>query len=130
LTRSSPEYRFTFWQRCQALTHKLERFFEACAKRHAASNEAWIRNKIQRHGLLNTLILDGWGMAGRKEAETSVTFALMIMSVGAEGLDMMRIKDLNICGIQQSTDELSAMSAQEKIAVMRASRIKLSDASE
>ena len=57
-------------------------------------------------------------------------FALMIMSVGAEGLDMMRIKDLNICGIQQSTDELSAMSAQEKIAVMRASRIKLSDASE
>ena len=38
-------------------------------------------------------------------------FALMIMSVGAEVLDMMRIKDLNICGIKQSTDELSAMSA-------------------
>ncbi|XAT58722.1 hypothetical protein GN241_15965 [Rhodobacteraceae bacterium IMCC1335] len=57
-------------------------------------------------------------------------FALMIMSVGAEGLDMMRIKDLNICGIKQSTDELSAMSAQEKINAMRASRIKLSDASE
>jgi hypothetical protein len=54
----------------------------------------------------------------------------MIMSVGAEGFDMMRIKDLNICGIKQSTDELSAMSAQEKIAAMRASRIKLSDAPE
>ena len=57
-------------------------------------------------------------------------FALMIMSVGAEGLDMIRIKDLNICGIKQSTDELSVMSAQEKIAAMRASRIKLSDTSE
>ncbi|MGB0832042.1 MAG: hypothetical protein ACPGQW_13770 [Paracoccaceae bacterium] len=57
-------------------------------------------------------------------------FALMIMSVGAEELDMMRIEDLNICGIKQSTDELSAMPAQEKIAAMRASRIKLSDASE
>jgi hypothetical protein len=66
-------------------------------------------------------------MAGRKEAETSVKFALMIMSVGAEELDMMRIEDLNICGIK---DELSAMSAQEKVAAMRASRIKLSDASE
>ena len=43
-------------------------------------------------------------------------FALMIMSVGAEGLEMMRIKDLDICGIKQSTDELSAMSAQEEIA--------------
>ena len=69
-------------------------------------------------------------MAGRKEAETSVKFALMIMSVGAEGLDMMRIKDPNICSINQSADEVSAMSAQEKIAAMRASRIKLSDASE
>jgi len=69
-------------------------------------------------------------MAGRKKAETSVQFALMIMSVGAEELDMMRIEDLNICGIKQSTDELSAMPAQEKIAAMRASRIKLSDASE
>jgi len=59
-----------------------------------------------------------------------VKFALMIMSVGAEGLDMMRIKDPKICGIKQSTDELSAMSVQEKIAAMRASRIKLSDASE
>ena len=68
-------------------------------------------------------------MAGRKKAETCVKFALMIMSVGAEELDMMRIEDLNICGIKQSTDELSAMSAQEKIAAMRASRIKLSDAS-
>ena len=57
-------------------------------------------------------------------------FALMIMSVGAEGLDMMRIKDPNICSINQSADEVSAMSAQEKIAAMRASRIKLSDASE
>ena len=57
-------------------------------------------------------------------------FALMIMSVGAEGLDMMRIEDLKICGIKQSTDELSAMPAQEKIAAMRASRIKLSDSSE
>ena len=55
-------------------------------------------------------------------------FALMIMSVGAEGLDMIRIKDLNICGIKQSTDELSVMSAQEKIALMRASRVELSDA--
>ena len=69
-------------------------------------------------------------MAGRKKAETSVKFALMIMSVAAEELDMMRIEDLNICGIKQSTDELSAMPAQEKIAAMRASRIKLSDASE
>ena len=69
-------------------------------------------------------------MAGRKEAETSVKFALMIMSVGAEGLDMMRIKDPNICSINQSADEVSAMSAQEKIAAMRASRIKLSDAFE
>ena len=69
-------------------------------------------------------------MASRKESQTSVKFALMIMSVGAEGLDMMRIEDLNICGIKQSTDELSAMSAQEKIAAMRASRIELSDASE
>ena len=68
-------------------------------------------------------------MAGRKKAETSVKFALMIMSVAAEELDMMRIEDLNICGIKQSTDELSAMPAQEKIAAMRASRIKLSDAS-
>jgi hypothetical protein len=59
-----------------------------------------------------------------------VKFALIIMSVGAEGLDMMRIKDLNICGIKQSTDELSAMSAQEKIAAMQASRVKLSYASE
>ena len=75
-------------------------------------------------------MLDGWGMAGRKQAETSVKFALMIMSVGAEGLDMMRIKDPNICSINQSADEVSAMSAQEKIAAMRASRIKLSDASE
>ena len=41
-------------------------------------------------------------------------FALMIMSVGAEGLDMMRIKDPNICSINQSADEVSAMSAQEK----------------
>ena len=64
-------------------------------------------------------------MAGREEAETSVKFALMIMSVGAEELDMMRIEALNICGIKRSTDELSAMSAQEKIAAMRASRIKL-----
>ena len=56
-------------------------------------------------------------------------FSLMIMSVGAEELDMMRIDDLNTCGIKQSTDELSAMPAQEKIAAMRASRIKLSDAS-
>ncbi len=55
-------------------------------------------------------------MAGRKKAETSVKFALMIMSVAAEELDMMRIEDLNICGIKQSTDELSAMSAQEEIA--------------
>ncbi|MGB1970731.1 MAG: hypothetical protein ACPHO3_13255 [Paracoccaceae bacterium] len=86
--------------------------------------------QIQRHGLWNTLILSGGGMAGRKKAETSVKFALMIMSVGAEELDMMRIEDLNICGIKQSTDELSAMPAQEKIAAMRASRIKLSDASE
>ena len=69
-------------------------------------------------------------MAGRKKAETSVKFALMIMSVAAEELDMMRIEDLNICGIKQSTDELSAMPAQEKIAAMQASRIKLSDASE
>ena len=52
-------------------------------------------------------------MAGRKEAKTSVKFALTIMSVGAEGLDMMRIKDLNICSIKQSTDELSVMSAQK-----------------
>ena len=74
--------------------------------------------------------MNGWKMAGRKKAETSVKFALMTMSVGAEELDMMRIEDLNICGIKQSTDELSAMSAQEKIAAMRASRIKLSDASE
>tara|TARA_Y200000002_G_C22441845_1_gene562484 strand:+ start:351 stop:575 length:225 start_codon:yes stop_codon:yes gene_type:complete len=74
--------------------------------------------------------LSGGGVAGRKEAETSVQFALMIMSVGAEELDMMRIEDLNICGIKQSTDELSAMSVQEKIAAMRASRIKLPDASE
>ena len=70
----------------------------------------------------------GWW--AEREAETSVKFALMIMSVGAEELDMMRIEDLNICGIKQSTDELSAMSVQEKIAAMRASRIKLSDASE
>ena len=69
-------------------------------------------------------------MAGRKKAETSVKFALMIMNVAAEELDMMRIEDLNICGIKQSTDELSAMPAQEKIAAMQASRIKLSDASE
>ena len=69
-------------------------------------------------------------MAGRKKAETSVKFALLIMRIGAEELDMMRIEDLNICGIKQSTDELSAMPAQEKIAAMRASRIKLSDASE
>ena len=41
-------------------------------------------------------------------------FALMIMSVGAEELDMMRIEDLNICGIKQSTDELRAMSSQKK----------------
>ena len=53
-------------------------------------------------------------MAGRKKAETSVKFALMIMSVGAEGLDMMRIKDPKICSINQSVDEVSAMSAQEK----------------
>ena len=53
-------------------------------------------------------------MAGRREAETSVKFALMIMSVGAEGLDMMRIKDPKICSINQSADEVSAMSAQEK----------------
>ena len=70
--------------------------------------------QIQRHGLWNTLILSGGGMAGRKETETSVKFALMTMSVGAEELDMMRIEDLNICGIKQSTDELSAMPAQEK----------------
>ena len=69
-------------------------------------------------------------MAGRKKAETSVKFALMIMSVGAEGLDMMRIKDPNICSINQSADEVIAMSAQEKIAALRTSRIKLSDASE
>jgi len=50
-------------------------------------------------------------MAGRKKAETSVKFSLMIMSVGAEGLDMMRIKDPNICSINQSADEVSAMSA-------------------
>jgi hypothetical protein len=54
----------------------------------------------------------------------------MIMSVGAERLDMMRIKDPKICSINQSADEVSAMSAQEKIAAMRASRIKLSDTSE
>ena len=53
-------------------------------------------------------------MAGRKEAENSVKFARMIMSVVAEVLDMMRIKDLNICGIKQSTDELRAMSSQKK----------------
>ena len=41
-------------------------------------------------------------------------FALMIMSVGAEGLDMMRIKDPKICSINQSADEVSAMSAKEK----------------
>ena len=68
-------------------------------------------------------------MAGRKKAETSVKFALMIMSVGAEELDMMRTEDWNICGLKQTTDELSARSAQEKIATLRASRIKLSDAS-
>ena len=56
-------------------------------------------------------------------------FALMIMNVGAEGLDMMRIKDPKICSINQSSDELSAMSAQKKIAAMRASRNALSDAS-
>ena len=53
-------------------------------------------------------------MAGRKKAETSVKLALVIMRVGAEGLDMMRIKDPNICSIYQSADEVSAMSAQEK----------------
>ena len=60
---------------------------------------------------MNTLILSGRGMAGRKKAETSVKFSLMIMSVGAEGLDMMRIKDPNIRSINQSADEVSAMSA-------------------
>ena len=45
------------------------------------------------------------------KAETSVKFALVIMRVGAEGLDMMRIKDPNICSINQSADEVSAMSA-------------------
>jgi hypothetical protein len=43
-----------------------------------------------------------------------VKFALMIMSVGAGGLDIMRIKDPKICSINQSADELSAMPAQEK----------------
>ena len=46
--------------------------------------------------------MSGGGVAGRKEAETSVQFALMIMSVGAEELDMMRIEDLNICGIKSN----------------------------
>ena len=64
--------------------------------------------------LWNTLILSGGGRADRKKAETSVKFALLIMSVGAEGLNMMRIKDLKICSINQSADEVSAMSAQEK----------------
>ena len=40
-------------------------------------------------------------------------FVLIIISVGAEGLDMMRIKDPKICSINQSADEVSAMSAQE-----------------
>jgi len=54
------------------------------------------------------------GWRAEIKAETSVKFALMIISVGAEGLDMMRIKDPKICGINQSADEVSAMSAQEK----------------
>ena len=65
-------------------------------------------------------------MAGRKKAETSVKFALLIMRIGAEELDMMRIEDLNICGIKQSADELSALSAQKITAIM-ASRIERSD---
>ena len=64
------------------------------------------------------------------ETTAATKFTPLLVSLAAEELDMMRIEDLNICGIKQSTDELSARSAQEKIAAMRASRIKLSDASE
>ena len=46
--------------------------------------------------------------------KAAAKFAPLIVGRAAEGLDMMRIEDLKSCGIKQSANEVSALSAQEK----------------
>ena len=48
------------------------------------------------------------------ETKAAAKFAPLLVGRAAEGLDMMRIEGLKICGIKQSADEVNALSAQEK----------------
>ena len=63
------------------------------------------------------------------EAKAAAKFAPLLVSHAAERLGVMRREgDLKICGILQSADEMGTFLTQEKIAVMRASRVELSGA--
>ena len=61
--------------------------------------------------------------------KASANFAPLLVSHAAEVFNVMRMEgDLKICGILQSADEMGTFLTQEKIAVMRASRVELFDA--
>jgi hypothetical protein len=61
------------------------------------------------------------------ETKAAAKFAPLLVSRAAEGLDVIHIKDLKICGIYNLRTRWAPCQRKKKLSVMRASRIELSN---